>query len=94
MPTATACNRFDSFSFVYGLEHVRTHEKGNLSPDANGNVPIAVIADTKYTSSSVGPSYSYDSRDNPFRHTRGFRFNLEPASPRPLGAPVTPSGRR
>src|SRR3954451_8036883 len=69
-------HRFDSISFVYGLEHVRTHEEGNLSPDANGNVPIAVVADTKYTSSSIGPSYSFDSRDNPFDTTRGARFNM------------------
>jgi outer membrane protein insertion porin family len=82
-------HRFDSISFVYGLEHVRTHEEGNLTPDANGNVPIAVIADTKYTSSSIGPSYAFDSRDNPFDTTRGFRFNLGTSfSGGPLGGTI------
>jgi outer membrane protein insertion porin family len=69
-------HRFDSVSFVYGLEHVRSHEEGNLAPDPNGNVPIAEVADTKYTYSSIGPAYNYDSRDNPFDTTRGFKLGL------------------
>lgn len=69
-------HRFDSFSLVYGLEHVRTHEESNLSPDLNGNVPISTISDSTYTYSSIGPSYNYDSRDNPFDTTRGMRVSL------------------
>jgi outer membrane protein insertion porin family len=69
-------HRFDSLSLVYGLEHVHTHEESNLLPDANGNVPISDIADLAYISSSVGPSYSFDSRDNPFDTTRGGRLSL------------------
>src|SRR5260370_30603904 len=59
-------HRFDSISLVYGLEHVKTHEESNVVPDVNGNVPISDISDLIYTSSSIGPSYAFDSRDNPF----------------------------
>jgi outer membrane protein insertion porin family len=68
-------HRFDSLSLVYGLEHVRTHEETNVAPDPNGNVPISDISDLTYTYSSIGPSYQYDSRDNPFDTTRG-KFSL------------------
>ncbi|MBV8543151.1 MAG: outer membrane protein assembly factor BamA [Acidobacteria bacterium] len=68
-------HRFDSLSLVYGLEHVRTHEESNVLPDVNGNVPISDISDLTYTSSSIGPSYSFDSRDNPFDTTRGGRVS-------------------
>ncbi len=69
-------HRFDSLSLVYGLEHVRTHEESNVQPDVNGNVPISDISDLTYTYSSIGPSYSYDSRDNPFDTTRGARLSM------------------
>ncbi len=69
-------HRFDSLSLVYGLEHVKTHEETNVLPDQNGNVPISDILDATYTSSSIGPSYSYDSRDNPFDTTRGARVAM------------------
>jgi len=69
-------HRFDSLSLVYGLEHVKTHEETNVAPDLNGNVPISDILDATYTSSSIGPSYSYDSRDNPFDTTRGARVAM------------------
>jgi outer membrane protein insertion porin family len=69
-------HRFDSLSLVYGLEHVKTHEESNVLPDANGNVPISDVLDATYTSSSIGPSYSYDSRDNPFDTTRGARLTM------------------
>ncbi|HEV7572554.1 MAG TPA: outer membrane protein assembly factor BamA [Thermoanaerobaculia bacterium] len=68
-------HRFDSLSLVYGLEHVRTHEETNVLPDVNGNVPISDISDLTYTSSSIAPSYSFDSRDNPFDTTRGGRVS-------------------
>jgi outer membrane protein insertion porin family len=69
-------HRFDSLSLVYGLEHLRSHEESNIAPDVNGNVPISVISDVSYTSSSIGPSYSFDSRDNPFDTTRGGRVSM------------------
>ena len=69
-------HRFDSLSFVYGLEHVREHQEATLDPDVNGNVPVAEIAEQTYTYSSIGPSYNFDSRDNPFDTTRGFRLAL------------------
>jgi len=69
-------HRFDSLSLVYGLEHVKSHYELNVAPDVNGNVPIADIADFTYSQSSIAPSYSFDSRDNPFDTTRGGRFSL------------------
>jgi outer membrane protein insertion porin family len=69
-------HRFDSLSLVYGLEHVRSHYEFNVAPDVNGNVPIADITDFKYSQSSIGPAYSFDSRDNPFDTTRGGRVSL------------------
>ncbi|HYS55727.1 MAG TPA: outer membrane protein assembly factor BamA [Thermoanaerobaculia bacterium] len=69
-------HRFDSLSLVYGLEHVKSHYEFNVAPDVNGNVPIAQISDFTYSQSSIGPSYSFDSRDNPFDTTRGGRFTM------------------
>jgi outer membrane protein insertion porin family len=68
-------HRFDSLSLIYGLEHVKEHTETNLLPDINGNVPISDISDQVYTSSSIGPSYAFDSRDNPFDTTRGGRVS-------------------
>jgi len=68
--------RFDSVSFIYGLERDRTHYEFTNPPDANGNVPIATIADYSFLVSSIGPTYSYNSFDNPFDTTRGSRLNL------------------
>ena len=69
-------HRFDSISFIYGLERVKSHYEVTAAPDANGNVPIADVSDFNFTQSSIGPSYSYDSRDNPFDVTRGRRVNV------------------
>ena len=69
-------HRFDSLSLVYGLEHVKSHYEFNVAPDVNGNVPIAQISDFTYSQSSIGPSYSFDSRDNPFDTTQGGRVAL------------------
>jgi outer membrane protein insertion porin family len=69
-------HRFDSLSLVYGLEHVRSHYEFNVAPDANGNVPIADVTDFTYAQSSIGPAYSFDSRDNPFDTTRGGRLSF------------------
>ena len=69
-------HRFDSLSMVYGLEHVKSHYELNTVPDVNGNVPLPDISDFTFTQSSIGPSYGYDSRDNPFDTTRGFRLTM------------------
>ncbi len=82
-------HRFDSLSLVYGLEHVRSHYEFNVAPDVNGNVPIADISDFTYSQSSIGPSYNFDSRDNPFDTTRGGRFSLGVSSSGgPLGGTI------
>jgi outer membrane protein insertion porin family len=69
-------HRFDSFSFIYGLERSRQHVEFSITPDENGNVPVADILDSTYLVSSVGPSYHYDSRDNPYDTTRGAKINM------------------
>ena len=71
--------RFDSFSFLYGLERSKTHYEYTPTPDENGNVPVATVADYTFLMSSIGPSYRYDSRDNPFDPMRGGRFNTSVA---------------
>ena len=82
-------HRFDSVSLSYGLEHVRSHYESNLAPDINGNVPISDISDFIFTQSTLGPSYAYDSRDNPFDPTRGMRFNLTASySGGPIGGTI------
>ena len=82
-------HRFDSISMVYGLEHVRSHYESNTVPDVNGNVPLPDISDFTFTQSSIGPAYSYDSRDNPFDTTRGFRLSLGGSySGGPLGGSI------
>jgi outer membrane protein insertion porin family len=82
-------HRFDSLSLVYGLEHVKSHYELNVAPDVNGNVPIADITDFTYSQSSIGPSYNFDSRDNPFDPSRGGRFSLGVSySGGPLGGSI------
>jgi len=82
-------HRFDSLSLVYGLERVKSHYEFNVAPDVNGNVPIAEISDFTYSQSSIGPSYGFDSRDNPFDTTRGGRFTLGVSySGGPLGGTI------
>ncbi|HSP35662.1 MAG TPA: outer membrane protein assembly factor BamA [Thermoanaerobaculia bacterium] len=81
--------RFDSLSFMYGLEHDRTHYEFSNPPDQNGNVPVATIADYSFLVSSVGPTYQYNSFDNPFDTTRGSRLMFGAAySGGPLGGTI------
>lgn len=68
-------HRFDSLSLVYGYERSRSHYESTEQPDPNGNVPLPTIADFRFTTSSLVPSYRYDSRDNPFDTTRGARVS-------------------
>jgi outer membrane protein insertion porin family len=81
--------RFDSLSFSYGLEHLRQHTESTSLPDENGNVPVAIVQDSLFQMSTIGPAYSYDSRDNPFDPTRGGRVSFSLAySGGPLGGNV------
>jgi outer membrane protein insertion porin family len=82
-------HRFDSISLLYGLERTRQHFESTPLPDDQGNVPLSDIADFTFTSSSFGPAYRYDSRDNPFDTTRGFAFSFSTAySGGPLGGSI------
>jgi outer membrane protein insertion porin family len=82
-------HRFDSMSIVYGLEHSKQHYEVTEKPDLNGNVPVSDISDFTFTTSSIAPSYAYDSRDNPYDTTRGFRFVTSAAfSGGPLGGTI------
>jgi outer membrane protein insertion porin family len=82
-------HRFDSLSLVYGLQRSRVHYETNTVPDSNGNVPLSDISDFRYTTSTIGPSYHFDSRDNPFDTTRGSRLSLAAAySGGPLGGTI------
>ena len=81
--------RFDSLSMTYGLELTRQHYEFTATPDVNGNIPVATIADYTFTMSSVGPSYNYNSFDNPFDTTRGSRLSLSTAfAGGPLGGSI------
>jgi outer membrane protein insertion porin family len=82
-------HRFDSLSVVYGLQRSKIHYETNTIPDNNGNVPLSDITDFTYTTSSIGPSYHFDSRDNPFDTTRGGRLSLSAIySGGPLGGTI------
>jgi len=82
-------HRFDSVSLVYAHERSKIHYEFTPTPDENGNVPISQIADYRFTTSTIAPAYGYDSRDNPYDTTRGFRFNFTAGfSGGPLGGTV------
>jgi outer membrane protein insertion porin family len=68
--------RFDSLGVVYGYERARSEYRTVEEPDPNGNIPLPTISDLRYVTSSVVPSYRYDSRDNPFDPMRGGRMNI------------------
>jgi outer membrane protein insertion porin family len=82
-------HRFDSISLVYGRERQKLHYEVTPAPDENGNVPVSQIADYRFTTSTIAPSYGFDSRDNPYDTTRGFKLSLSAAfSGGPLGGTV------
>lgn len=81
--------RFDSLSVIYGAERTRQHYEAQAEPDEQGNIPISDIQDFLYTTSSVAPSYRYDSRDNPFDTTRGAALSITTAyTGGPLGGSI------
>ena len=81
--------RFDSLSLLYGLERTKQHYEFTATPDANGNVAVSSIADYTFTMSSVGPTYAYNSFDNPFDTMRGSRLSMSVAyAGGPLGGSI------
>ena len=81
--------RFDSVSFLYGLERAQTIYEFTTPPDDQGNVPISTVADYTFTMSSIVPAYRYDSRDNPYDPMRGSRISASVAySGGPLGGTI------
>ncbi|HUR81312.1 MAG TPA: outer membrane protein assembly factor BamA [Thermoanaerobaculia bacterium] len=81
--------RFDSLSLLYGYERSRSVYQSQEVPDPNGNVPQPLISDLRFITSTIVPSYRYDSRDNPFDTTRGSRIALSLAyAGGPLGGSV------
>ena len=81
--------RFDSISFLYGYERSRSVYQTQEFPDPQGNLPQPLISDLNFITSTIVPSYRYDSRDNPFDTSRGSRMNLSLAyAGGPLGGSV------
>jgi outer membrane protein insertion porin family len=82
-------HRFDSLSMLYGYERSRSVYQTQEIPDPQGNLPMPLISDLSFITSTIVPSYRYDSRDNPFDTTRGGRFSLALAyAGGPLGGSV------
>jgi outer membrane protein insertion porin family len=69
-------HRFDSIGVVYGYERAHSVYQTVEEPDANGNIPVPSITDLRFTTSSIVPSYRYDSRDNPYDTMRGARMSV------------------
>jgi outer membrane protein insertion porin family len=81
--------RFDSLSMVYGYERARSVYSTYEEPDPQGNIPVPIVSELQYVTSSIVPSYRFNSLDNPFDTTRGSRLTLSLAySGGPLGGTV------
>jgi outer membrane protein insertion porin family len=81
--------RFDSVGVLYGYERARTVFSTQELPDEQGNIPIPVVSDLRFITSSIVPTYRYDSRDNPFDTTRGARISVGLAySGGPIGGTI------
>jgi outer membrane protein insertion porin family len=81
--------RFDSIGLVYGFEKARSIYATVEEPDQNGNVPIPLVNDLRFTTSTISPSYRYDSTDSPFDPMRGARINVNLAyAGGPLGGTI------
>ena len=82
-------HRFDSLSLLYGYDKSHYRYDVNESPDPNGNIPVGITQLLDFTTSTIIPSYRYDSRDHPFDPTRGSRLSLSVAyAGGPLGGTV------
>lgn len=81
--------RFDSLGLMYGYERSRSVYSSQEIPDPNGNIPLPLINDINYVTSTIVPTYRYDSRDNPYDTTRGSRISVGLAyAGGPLGGSV------
>jgi outer membrane protein insertion porin family len=81
--------RFDSIGVMYGYERSRNVYETVETPDENGNIPVPAVSDLRYVTSSIVPTYRYDSRDNPFDTMRGARMSAGLAySGGPLGGTI------
>ncbi len=82
-------HRFDSFSLMYGYERSRSVYQTQEILDPQGNLPQPLISDLNFITSTIVPSYRYDSRDNAFDTMRGTRFSASLAyAGGPLGGSV------
>ena len=82
-------DRFESVTFLYGLEDRTEHSEFVAEPDIEGNIPLPNISDEEFTTSAFVPQYRYDSRDNPFDTTRGRKFTAALSySGGPLGGTI------
>ncbi|HVT43004.1 MAG TPA: outer membrane protein assembly factor BamA [Thermoanaerobaculia bacterium] len=82
-------DRFESISFLYGLQKVEENTEFVPLPDDEGNIPLPAISNTEFTSSTFVPAYRFDSRDNPYDTSRGMRTALSVAySGGPLGGTI------
>jgi outer membrane protein insertion porin family len=82
-------DRFESVTFLYGLEDRTEHSEFVAEPDMEGNIPLPNISDEEFTTSAFVPQYRYDSRDNPFDTTRGRKFTAALSySGGPLGGTI------
>jgi outer membrane protein insertion porin family len=81
--------RFDSIGLVYGYERAHSVYQTVETPDPNGNIPVPSITDLRFTTSSIVPTYRFDSRDNPYDTMRGARLNVALAyTGGPLGGSI------
>lgn len=81
--------RFDSLGLLYGYERARSVYETVEEPDPNGNIPVPAVSDLRFVTSTIIPSYRYDSRDNPFDTTRGARMSFSLAyTGGPLGGSI------
>ena len=53
------------------MERTRTHYEIETSPDPNGNIPVAAIADFPFTVSSISPAYRFELTRQSVRSSAG-----------------------
>jgi outer membrane protein insertion porin family len=82
-------HRFDSLSLLYGYDKSHYRYDINEVPDPNGNIPVGIAQNLDFTTSTIIPSYRYDSRDHPYDPTRGSKVSFSVAyAGGPLGGTV------
>jgi outer membrane protein insertion porin family len=82
-------DRFESVSFLYGLEEREEKTEFVPQPDLEGTIPLPTVSDEQFTTSAFVPSYRYDSRDNPFDTFQGRKASVSLSySGGPLGGTI------